>query len=106
MRLYSARGVTERAYYLIGIGPLASAKSARWMTENLFGVHVPDVLIARLEGAEDQRAEGRAICAELLRELQEIEGVSGAHLMAPRSEYSVARVIADSAILDARLVPV
>jgi len=68
---------------IIGVGPIRSAKSARWMNDNLFGVHVPDATIARLEGAEDQRAEGRAICVELIQGLREIKGVAGAHLMAP-----------------------
>ena len=106
LRSYMARladqGVTERAYFLIGIGPLASAKSARWMNDKLFGVHIPEALIARLDGAQDQRAEGRAICTELLQELQHIDGVSGAHLMVPGGEASVARVIEDSGILEAR----
>ena len=106
LRAYMARltdeGITERAYFLIGIGPIASAKSARWMNDKLFGVHVPDSLIGRLEQAQDQRAEGRAICAELLQELQGIDGVSGAHLMAPGGEASIARVIEDSGILDSR----
>ena len=106
LRRYMARladeGVTERAYYLIGIGPLNSAKSARWMNEKLFGVHIPDALVARLECAADQRAEGRAICAELLQELQGIDGVSGAHLMVPGGEASIAQVIEDSGVLEAR----
>ena len=49
------------------------------MVINLFGVHVPDEIIQRLEGADDQRAEGRAICAELLQGFSEIEGCAGAH---------------------------
>jgi methylenetetrahydrofolate reductase (NADPH) len=76
-------GVTERAAVLIGIGPLASARSARWMRENLYGVIVPDAVIDRLERADDEKAEGVAICAELLRQLSETPGVAGAHLMAP-----------------------
>jgi methylenetetrahydrofolate reductase (NADPH) len=95
-------GFTEQAYFLIGIGPLASAKSARWMNENLFGVHVPDAIIERLEGAEDQRAEGRAICAELLQGFSEIEGCAGAHLMAPHGEAACAQVIAESGLLGLR----
>jgi 5,10-methylenetetrahydrofolate reductase len=55
-------GITERAFFIVGIGPLASAKSARWMNDNLFGVHIPEAVIARLEAATDQRAEGRSIC--------------------------------------------
>jgi methylenetetrahydrofolate reductase (NADPH) len=95
-------GFTEQAYFLIGIGPLASAKSARWMNENLFGVHVPDAIIHRLEGATDQKAEGRAICAELLQGMSEIEGCAGAHLMAPHQEAACAQVIRESGLLELR----
>ncbi len=95
-------GFTEQAHFLIGIGPLASAKSARWMNENLFGVHVPDEIIKRLEGADDQKAEGRAICAELLQGFSEIEGCAGAHLMAPHGEASCAQVIQESGLLELR----
>jgi methylenetetrahydrofolate reductase (NADPH) len=95
-------GFTEQAYFLIGIGPLASAKSARWMNENLFGVHVPEAIIARLEGADDQKAEGRAICAELLQGMSEIEGCAGAHLMAPHQEAACAQVIQESGLLELR----
>jgi methylenetetrahydrofolate reductase (NADPH) len=95
-------GFTEQAYFLIGIGPLASARSARWMNDNLFGVHVPDHIIARLEGAADQKAEGRAICAELLQGMAEIEGCAGAHLMAPHQEAACAQVIRESGLLELR----
>ncbi|MBT8436102.1 MAG: methylenetetrahydrofolate reductase [Gammaproteobacteria bacterium] len=95
-------GFTEQAHFLIGIGPLASARSARWMNDNLFGVHVPDQIIARLEAADDQKAEGRAICAELLQGFSEIEGCAGAHLMAPNGEASCARVIQESGLLELR----
>lgn len=76
-------GITDQIGVIIGVGPIRSAKSARWMNDNLFGVHVPDATIARLEGAKDQAAEGRAICAELIEGLREMAGPAGAHLMAP-----------------------
>ncbi len=95
-------GITEKAFFIVGLGPLASAKSARWMNENLFGVHVPEPVIARLEGAVDQRAEGRAICIELIQRLRGIEGVSGAHLMGPRAEAAIAEVIEESGVRAAR----
>ncbi len=44
-------GITEQAFFLSGIGPLASAKSARWMDENLFDVDIPEAVIKRLEAA-------------------------------------------------------
>lgn len=78
-------GITERLGVLIGIGPIRSAKSAMWMNENLFGVHVPDHIIERLQGSADPAAEGRAICAELIQGLRTIAGVAGVHIMAPGS---------------------
>ena len=95
-------GITEKAFFLIGIGPLASAKSARWMDANLFGVDIPEAIIKRLDGAEGQKAEGRAICAELLQQFSEIEGCAGAHLMAPHHEAACAQVIEESGLLSKR----
>ncbi|MGH6929191.1 MAG: methylenetetrahydrofolate reductase, partial [Dongiaceae bacterium] len=95
-------GIPDRVFIIVGIGPLASARQARWMNENLFGVHVPELLIARLEQAVDQRAEGRRICVELLQELAELDGVAGAHLMAPRQEQACADAIAESGLLKRR----
>jgi methylenetetrahydrofolate reductase (NADPH) len=102
LRAYMARlwddGIPEKAYFIIGLGPLASAKSARWMSENLFGVHVPEPVINRLEGAEDQRAEGKKICVELMQEMSEIKGIHGVHLMGPRVEEAVAEVVRESGL--------
>ena len=95
-------GIPDRLFILVGVGPLASAKSARWMNEHLFGVHVPEPLIDRLERATDPRAEGRRICVEMLQELAEIDGVAGAHLMAPKQEQACAEAIVESGLLGRR----
>jgi len=95
-------GIPDRLFILVGIGPLASAKSARWMNEHLFGVHVPEPLIERLERATDPRTEGRRICVEMLQELAEIDGVAGAHLMAPKQEQACAEAIVESGLLGRR----
>jgi methylenetetrahydrofolate reductase (NADPH) len=87
-------GITERLGVIIGVGPIRSGKSARWMNENLFGVHVPDAVIARLDGAADPAAEGRQICAELIAGLRRIPGVAGAHVMAPaQNTTAIAQVL-------------
>ncbi len=87
-------GIVDRLAVIIGVGPIRSAKSARWMNENLFGVHVPEATIQRLEAAKDQAAEGRAICKELIAGLREIRGVAGAHVMAPaQGPEAIAQVL-------------
>ena len=95
-------GITERLAFLVGIGPLASLRQAKWMDENLFGVSIPDAILKRLEGADDEREEGRKICAELIQQLQEVPGVRGVHLMAPRQEAAMAEVIERSGVLEGR----
>lgn len=89
-------GITEQVGIIIGVGPIRSAKSARWMNDNLFGVHVPEATIERLESAEDQAAEGRAICVELIEGLRSLPGPAGAHLMAPaQGTKAIAQVLAE-----------
>ncbi|HEX7006594.1 MAG TPA: methylenetetrahydrofolate reductase [Alphaproteobacteria bacterium] len=95
-------GLTERLYILIGIGPLSSAKSARWMRQNLYGTTIPDAIIDRMEQAKDPKAEGTRICVELLQQLVEIPGIAGAHLMAPLNEAAVPAAIEQSGLLKRR----
>jgi methylenetetrahydrofolate reductase (NADH) len=85
VRRYAAR-VLEcgiRVPILIGVAPIPSARSARWMREKLYGTRIPEDYVERLERAADPRREGRQICVEVLRGLAEIPGVAGAHVMAP-----------------------
>jgi methylenetetrahydrofolate reductase (NADPH) len=100
IRRYIARlracGVPQNFPLLVGVAPLASAKSARWIVDNLYGSIIPPALIDRIETAEDQRAEGRAIAVELIRELAEIDGVGGVHIMAPLNEKAVPQLIEDA----------
>ena len=91
-------GITERLHVLIGVAPLASAKSARWMREKLFGVTIPDWMVERMDQAADPKAEGRAICVDLLQELAEIPGIAGAHIMAPLNAVSIPEVIERSGL--------
>ena len=98
VRRYAARlqdhAATRDLFLLIGIAPLRSAKSARWMQKHLYGTIIPQPLIERLEGAADPAAEGERICVELIGELAGIRGVAGVHVMAPANEAALPRVIA------------
>ena len=106
VRRYTARleevGIGRGVPMLVGIGPLGSAGAPRWMRENLPGTVVPDAVVRRMEGASDTKREGRRICVELMQELQDVPGVAGVHLMAPRNEAEVPRAIEDSGVLSAR----
>ena len=102
MQQVEALGLLGKVFILVGVGPLRSAKAAEWMRTHVPGMHVPDALIARLRGAQDQAREGRHICIELIEQIHEIRGVSGVHVMAYRQEESVAEVIDQSGVLKGR----
>ena len=97
IRRYAARlvehGVLDRVYLLIGIAPLRSAKSARWIKEKLFGAIMPDRLIERMDKAVDPIAEGSRICLELIDQIAAIPGIAGAHIMAPNNGTVVPAIL-------------
>ena len=95
-------GLHEKVFILVGVGPLASAKTAEWIRKNVPGVHIPDSVLKRLAGAQDQRAEGVQLCIDLIQQLVEIEGVSGCHIMAYRQEHNVPKIVERSGILSLR----
>ena len=87
--------ITHKAYFIIGLGVIKSAKSARWMNKNLFGINIPEEIINRIEQSNDESLEGRQICIELIEKYKSIEGVSGIHLMGFRQEKEIASVISN-----------
>ncbi|HLP70055.1 MAG TPA: methylenetetrahydrofolate reductase [Rhizobium sp.] len=95
-------GLDEKCFILVGVGPLASAKTAKWIRSNVPGVHIPDNVIARLEGAQDQKKEGKQLCIDIINEVKEIAGVSGIHVMAYRQEEYVAEIVHESGVLKGR----
>ena len=96
MKVLGDEGILEKTNFIIGLGPFASAKSAKWMNENLFGVDVPDQIIKRLEGAENQKEESKKICLELIESFRDIKGVNGVHLMGHKKEEVISEIIKES----------
>jgi methylenetetrahydrofolate reductase (NADPH) len=92
-------GLIDRIKLLIGIAPLASARSARWMREHLYGTIISDDIITRMDAAPDAKATGATVCLELLEGLKSIQGVAGAHIMAPLNEPAVPAIIRNAAHL-------
>jgi len=94
-------GLHHQVFILIGVGPVRSAKAAEWMRSKVPGVVIPDRVIARLKGVPigKQKEEGRRLCLDIIREVKEIQGVSGIHVMAYRQEELVAEIIEESGLL-------
>jgi methylenetetrahydrofolate reductase (NADPH) len=95
-------GLHEKAFILVGVGPLASARAAEWIRKNVPGVHIPDAIVERLAKSRNQREEGKRIYVEIMQQVRDIEGVSGVHVMAYRQEELIAEIIQQSGVLGHR----
>jgi methylenetetrahydrofolate reductase (NADPH) len=107
MRRVRDLGLHQRAYILVGVGPLRSARVAEWMRDNIPGVVIPDQVINRLRSVPDAKQcdECKRICIEIIQQVREIEGVSGVHVMAYRQEELVAEIIEEAGLLPRRWQP-
>ena len=105
LRAYMQRvrdlGLHEKAFILVGVGPLRSDKAAEFMRRKVPGVVIPDEIVNRLRQTPKarQREEGKQICVEIIQQVREIEGVAGIHLMAYRQEELVAEIVQAAGLL-------
>ncbi len=94
-------GLDERAYILVGVGPLRSEKAAEFMRTKVPGVVIPDEIVDRLRKTPKARQldEGKRICIEIIQQVREIPGVAGVHIMAYRQEQLVSDIVVESNLL-------
>ncbi len=91
-------GMTWRYSIMVSVTPLASMETAQWVKDNMPDSKIPDVILERLEAADDPEQEGVDICAETMREIAEMPGISGVHLISTGSPELLARAIDASGI--------
>ena len=96
------RRLHERALIIVGVGTLSSVKALRWMAHHVPGVSIPESVLGRIAGAEDQKAEGLAVLVETIQALRRIEGVGGVHLMGHRNEDTLVEAIVRSGVREGR----
>lgn len=75
------------------VAVLGSADDAIWLRNNRPNAMVPDSVIQRLAGASDPRAEGIRICAETIKAISTIPGITGVNIMAARDLAAIPEVI-------------
>ncbi|MCD6519563.1 MAG: methylenetetrahydrofolate reductase [Anaerolineae bacterium] len=96
------QGLHEKVYILAGVMPLKSVGAARYINRNVPGFSVPNSIIKRMRAAgkgKKAREEGIKICAEMIQELREIEGVRGVHIMAVEWEEAIRPIVERAGLL-------
>jgi methylenetetrahydrofolate reductase (NADPH) len=91
-----ALGLHQEVKILAGVTPIKSAGMANHMKTSVPGMDVPQEIVERIaaeEKGEPQREEGKRLAVEMIRELAEVEGVAGVHLMAIEWESAIPEIV-------------
>lgn len=88
----------DRVSVIVGIAAMPSAEVGEWLAKNLRGTVVPKAIIKRLREAPDPEREGVRICAQLLRELRDVPGVSGANVSILGSTAAIVEAVESSGV--------
>ena len=80
---------------LVGVGPIRSARVAKWMAANVPGVYIPKQLIDRLDEypRKEQSKVGIEICKEIVSEIKQIPNIAGIHVMAYKWESAAIEIV-------------
>ena len=78
---------------LVGVLPIASARHAEFLHNEVPGIDIPEEVRARIAGASDQRAEGIRLAGELYA--ASVDRVAGAYLIPPFRRYDVAAEVVE-----------
>jgi len=89
MKHLVAADLPRRLSFFVSLAVFSSAEDALWLRNSPPSNRIPDQVIQRLEQAADAEQEGVKICAEQMRELADIPGINGVHLVATRNLATV-----------------
>jgi len=111
-------GLHEQCYIMVGVGPLKSPGMVRYMNDEVPGITIPDSIANRMteagapwagkkdltkeeksERSKAWKAAGIAITIDLIKQLRQIEGVAGVHIMAIEWEEAVKPIAEGAGLL-------
>jgi 5,10-methylenetetrahydrofolate reductase len=102
MEMVRAEGLHQEIKILAGITPIKGAGMARYMQNFVPGLDVPQEIVDRIAAKEKgapQQAEGKKLGAEMIKEVAEIEGIAGVHVMAVEWEPAVPEIVEMAGLL-------
>ncbi|HEY5168357.1 MAG TPA: methylenetetrahydrofolate reductase [Thermoleophilia bacterium] len=102
MKEVRALGLHKEIKILAGITPLKGVGGARYMQKFVPGMDVPQEIVDRMAGIEKgpaSHAEGKKLAVEMIKELAEVEGVAGVHIMAVEWEEAVPEIVETAGLL-------
>ena len=95
-------GLHQEVKILAGITPIKGAGMANYMKQSVPGMDVPQEIVDRIAAKDKgapQQEEGKALAVEMIKELAEVEGIAGIHVMAVEWEPVVPEIVERAGLL-------
>ncbi|MGD0621398.1 MAG: methylenetetrahydrofolate reductase [Thermacetogeniaceae bacterium] len=99
MELVRERGLHKRIYLAPGLMPVKSPKMARYMQHGVPGMIVSEEFCQFLEKAPNGKIAALDLTVNYIKHVQQIEGVSGCHIMAVAWEEVVPLILTKAGVL-------
>lgn len=109
MRVVRDEGLDKEVYIIAGVMPVRSVKALLHMKENVPGVRIAQGYIDRLQPITEKEAameEGVKIAVEIMKQVKEISGVAGIHVMPVMWESITPRIVEEAGFLPRPKIPV
>jgi len=100
MERVNALGLSEKTAILAGIMPVKSVKALEYMQTQVPGMRIHPSVIERMARAEEPKEEGVSLAVDLIRQVREIPGVRGVHLMPLMWESITPEIIQKAGLAD------
>jgi methylenetetrahydrofolate reductase (NADPH) len=108
MNALAKRDILDKVYILAGIAPVKSLKVAKYMSEEVPGVVIPEQVLRRIAAAEEKgnaAEEGVQIALETIQKIRALQSFHGIHIMTVGWEDIVPRIVQDAGLLPQRSDP-
>jgi methylenetetrahydrofolate reductase (NADPH) len=92
-------GITKKVAILAGVLPLTSYSEAEKLVNTYTDFTIPNEILKRMQSAGDaekQKHEGLVICSEIIKNIKQMPGLRGVHILSGGNEALVPQIIAQS----------
>jgi methylenetetrahydrofolate reductase (NADPH) len=108
MNVVRDEGMDKEVFILAGVMPVRSVKALLYMKESVPGMRIAPEYVKRLEPITEKEAameEGVKIAVEIMKQLREIPGIAGIHIMPVMWESITPRLVEEAGLLPRPGVP-
>jgi 5,10-methylenetetrahydrofolate reductase len=95
-------GMDQDVYILAGVMPVRSVKALLYMKESVPGMRIAPEYIERMQAVTEKEAameEGVKIAVEIMKQIREIPGAAGIHIMPVMWESITPRLVEEAGLL-------